>query len=138
LRSASFHQRSAQERFTATKEKRAVCFITFRIGPPGNSSSRKRTSRKREANVKDKKNTPSHRVFAPRDYEKDGEEKTAWNDIGVAFENNKGGFTLQLCAVPVSGRCVLLPYEEREQRDQGLSEKTNSSGGSQSGKLSRG
>ncbi len=58
-----------------------------------------------------KKNMPSHRLFVVQSYEKDGEEKSRWLEVGVAFPN-KNGFSGQLHALPQDGRFVALPYEE--------------------------
>lgn len=62
--------------------------------------------------MSEKKNLPSHRIFVVRNYEKNGEEKASWLEIGVAFQN-KLGFSIQLQANPIDGRCVALPYEEK-------------------------
>jgi hypothetical protein len=70
------------------------------------------SSGRRRRNVSEKKNLPSHRIFVVRNYEKDGEEKASWTEIGVAFQN-KLGFSIQLVATPLDGRCVALPYEEK-------------------------
>ena len=56
---------------------------------------------------------PSHRIFIVRNYEKDGEERSHWTEIGVAFANKQGGFNIQLQASPLDGRCVALPFEEQ-------------------------
>jgi hypothetical protein len=35
----------------------------------------------------------------------DGQDKRSfWTKVGVAFENKDGSFTIQLAAVPISGR----------------------------------
>ena len=60
----------------------------------------------------EKKSQPSHRLFVVRNYEKNGEEKSSWTEIGVVFPN-KNGFTMQLHSLPIDGRCIALPYDER-------------------------
>jgi hypothetical protein len=53
-------------------------------------------------------------VFVVEDYTKDGEEKTNWIKLGVAFENKDGkGFNLQLTAFPVSGKLVMRLHEPK-------------------------
>ena len=59
------------------------------------------------------KNTPSHRIFIVRNYDKDGVEKSHWMEIGAAFLNKQGGFNIHLQAAPLDGRCVALPFEEK-------------------------
>ena len=56
----------------------------------------------------------------PRKYKKDGQEKTSWTKIGVAFPNAKGGYRVTLEALPLSqmGRdgnleCTFLLMEPR-------------------------
>jgi hypothetical protein len=54
-------------------------------------------------------------VFVVEDYTREGEEKTNWIRIGVAFENKDGkGFNVQLSALPISGKLVLRLHEPRE------------------------
>jgi|TARA_R110000824_G_scaffold44153_3_gene128635 hypothetical protein len=36
----------------------------------------------------------------PIKYEKDGQEKTQWNKVGVAFEGRNGGWNVSLNAMP--------------------------------------
>ena len=54
-------------------------------------------------------------VFVVEDYTREGEDKTNWIRIGVAFENKDGkGFNVQLSALPISGKLVLRLHEPRE------------------------
>ena len=46
---------------------------------------------------------------------KDGEERSNWTQIGVAFRNKDGSFNVQLDSVPVDGRFNLRPFPERKQ-----------------------
>lgn len=45
-------------------------------------------------------------------------EKTFWTRIGVAFTNKDGSVTVQLDALPVSGRLQIREDEEREERGE--------------------
>lgn len=40
-------------------------------------------------------------VLAPREYTQNGEKKTAYNRVGVAWETQNGGWSVKLEAVPV-------------------------------------
>jgi len=54
-------------------------------------------------------------VLTAREYEKDGQKKTAWTKIGMAFKARDGeGWNIMLDAFPVNGKMVLRepkPYE---------------------------
>lgn len=50
-----------------------------------------------------KNRTPSLIAYQVRD----GKESSFWNQIGAAWSNKDGGFTIQLNAVPLDGRIVL-------------------------------
>jgi hypothetical protein len=51
---------------------------------------------------------PEYIAYAVRSFEKDGEKKGRWPEIGAAWKNKDGeGFNLTLDAVPVDGRIVL-------------------------------
>jgi hypothetical protein len=64
-----------------------------------------------------KKTLPTHRIYVVKNFEgKDGEEKSSWVEVGVCFEN-KVGFSIQLHALPMDGRLVALPYEEKAKKD---------------------
>ena len=43
-------------------------------------------------------------------------EKTFWTRVGIAFENKDRSITLQLDALPVSGRLQIRDNEDREER----------------------
>lgn len=45
------------------------------------------------------------------------EARSFWTKVGVAFENRDGSWTLELAAVPVSGR---LQMRDPAPRDEGL------------------
>lgn len=40
--------------------------------------------------------------------------KSFFHEIGAAWENSKGGYSLRLHALPVNGEIVLLPPKEKE------------------------
>lgn len=47
-------------------------------------------------------------AYSVRDYERNGEKKSSWNPIGVAFAHRDGhGFDVALDAMPLDGRIVL-------------------------------
>jgi hypothetical protein len=52
---------------------------------------------------------PEYIAYAVRNFEKDGEKKSRWLEIGAAWKSKDGeGFTINLDAVPVvDGRIVL-------------------------------
>lgn len=52
-----------------------------------------------------------YNITSPRKYTKNGEEKTQWMRVGVAFENDKGGLDIQLDALP-------LPEADRKNEGQ--------------------
>jgi hypothetical protein len=55
-------------------------------------------------------------VFVVEDYTKDGEEKSNWIRLGVAFENKDGkGCNLQLSAIPVTGKLVMRLHEPKQE-----------------------
>ena len=43
-----------------------------------------------------------------------GDGKSFFNEIGAAWANSKGGYSLRLHALPVTGEIVLLPPKEKE------------------------
>lgn len=49
-------------------------------------------------------------VLVAEEYSIDGEIRTKFYSVGVAFENSKGGFNVELPAgIALSGRFVVLP-----------------------------
>lgn len=46
-------------------------------------------------------------VFALTERTKNGETKTFWTKIGVAYDNKDGSITCKLDALPVSGQCQI-------------------------------
>lgn len=53
-------------------------------------------------------------VITGVDYERNGEKKTRWSRIGIAFKNQKGGWDVTLDALPVSGKLKLVEQKPRE------------------------
>jgi hypothetical protein len=60
------------------------------------------------------KNNEPKAVFALTERD----EKTFWTRIGAAFTNKDGSITLQLDALPVSGRLQVRDDEPREEREE--------------------
>lgn len=74
-----------------------------------------------------------YNVTSPRKYMSQGQEKTQWLKIGVAFESDKGGFDIQLDALPLpepdkknTGQMIVrlkaFPAEKTESRGEGRDE----------------
>lgn len=71
-------------------------------------------------------------AFTAIEREVNGEKKTFWTKIGVAFPGRGNSvYSLQLDALPVNGKIVLMVPREREQGGQ--SSGTQRSGGRQPG-----
>ena len=53
---------------------------------------------------------PTHlNVFTVEEYESNGKSGTRWTKVG-AFPHKEGpGFSIELCAIPLDGRLVVLP-----------------------------
>ncbi len=60
------------------------------------------------------KNNDKKSVFALTERD----QKTFWTRIGAAFTNKDGSVTVQLDALPVSGRLQIREDEEREERSE--------------------
>jgi hypothetical protein len=56
--------------------------------------------------------TSTYPAYAVREYEREGETKTAWRRVGTAFAN-RIGLTVLLDALPVNGRLVVITAAER-------------------------
>lgn len=65
--------------------------------------------------------TKPHNILVTREYENsNGEVKTEWIRLGVAFPNKQGGFNCELPeGVGLTGRFVILPRLERAAEDAG-------------------
>jgi hypothetical protein len=63
---------------------------------------------------------PAFDVMTATEYESNGQKKTRWARIGVAFPlNGKEGFQIILDALPLSGKLVLMPPKPRESGNDG-------------------
>jgi hypothetical protein len=54
-------------------------------------------------------------VLVVREYEKNGEKKTHWTNIGTAFENRDGSLTVMLNALPIGNRLIIKEKQERKE-----------------------
>lgn len=69
------------------------------------------------------KGTGHLNLYLVEDYEIDGEKKSQWSKIGVAFPHKqRGGFNIELRAFPRDGRLVALPPKEGEDDSAGETE----------------
>lgn len=60
-----------------------------------------------------------HRILAVREYEANGETKTSYTRVGVAFPlKNKPGFSCAVEAFPVSGKFIIVPDDGDERGGQ--------------------
>ncbi len=51
---------------------------------------------------------PTHTAYSVREYSKNGETKSAWSSISIAWAHKDGdGFDIILEALPVSGRVAI-------------------------------
>lgn len=59
---------------------------------------------------------PAHyEVKTVSEYEQNGQKKTRWTKVGVAFPLRNGdGFSIILDALPTNGKLVMMPPRERE------------------------
>ena len=55
-------------------------------------------------------------IVTAREYEANGETKTAWTKVGVMFKRDKGGFSISLDALPVTGKCFAFPPQDKSER----------------------
>lgn len=54
-------------------------------------------------------------AYSVREYEANGEKKSDWTKVGVAFSHADGkGFNVLLQAVPLDGKMVLRLHEAKE------------------------
>jgi len=80
-------------------------------------------------------------VAAPREYtDRDGNKKTSWNNLGVAFEKD-GKISILLNALPMpgpDGQAKLILMEPKERDDRGSSGGSSYGSGNGGGGASRG
>ncbi len=54
-------------------------------------------------------------VYQVREYTSNGEQRSAWTKIGVAFPHKKGpGFNVILEALPLDGKLTLYPLADKK------------------------
>lgn len=71
-------------------------------------------------------------IIATREYEQNGEKKTAYTRIGTAFPlRDKDGFNLIFDALPVAGKALLLPPKPKEDAPRASSHTPPRSAGTQ-------
>lgn len=60
--------------------------------------------------------TKPHNILVARNYtNSNGEEKTEWLRVGVAFSNQKDGFNCEVAdGIALTGRFMILPRTERD------------------------
>ena len=55
-----------------------------------------------------------HDVVSPVEYQAGTEKKTRWVRVGAAWEKEGGRWSIQLDALPVNGRLMLMPPKEKD------------------------
>jgi hypothetical protein len=54
-------------------------------------------------------------VFTVEEYESNGKSGKRWTKVGAAFPHKEGpGFSIELSAIPLDGRLVVLPPDGNE------------------------
>lgn len=72
-------------------------------------------SKKSPASVQQALSTSRFDAYSVREYEANGEKKSDWTRIGVAFAHADGkGFNVLLQAVPLDGKMVLRLHDSKE------------------------
>ena len=59
-----------------------------------------------------------YNLTVPRKYTKDGEEKTAWDPVGVMFKRDGGGYSINLSMFPELRIMAFPPKEEDAPRKE--------------------
>ncbi len=70
-------------------------------------------------------------VSSIREYERNGETKTQWTKIGVAFTNQNGSINVQLDCLPLDGKCQLQVPLTQEEKDRLFGPRQDRGGGGQ-------
>ncbi len=56
-------------------------------------------------------------LFTVEEFENNGKRSSRWIKVGAAFPHKEGpGFSIELKAIPLSGRLVALPPDEEERK----------------------
>jgi hypothetical protein len=61
-----------------------------------------------------------YNLSIPRKYTSNGEEKTAWDNVGVMFKRDKGGYSIKLSMFPELS-IFAFPPKAKEEHKGGLS-----------------
>ena len=62
-------------------------------------------------------------LYVVEDFEVEGEKKSQWSRVGVAFPHKqRGGFNIELRAFPRDGRLVALPAKDDDKENDGVGE----------------
>lgn len=62
--------------------------------------------------------TQMYDVVVGEDYEKDGEKKTAWTNIGTGFATKNDGISIELRPnLALTGRAMLFPRKDKPAED---------------------
>jgi hypothetical protein len=63
--------------------------------------------------------TTHFNVFTVEEYESNGKAGKRWTKIGAAFPHKEGpGFSIELSAIPLDGRLVVLPPDGNDDRSK--------------------
>jgi len=58
-------------------------------------------------------------VFTVEEYESNGKAGKRWTKVGAAFPHKDGtGFSIELSAIPLDGRLVVLPPDSSDDRSK--------------------
>jgi hypothetical protein len=58
-------------------------------------------------------------VFTVEEFETNGKKANSWTKIGAAFPHKDGiGFSIELKAIPLDGRLVILPPDSTDDRSK--------------------
>jgi hypothetical protein len=89
---------------------------------PGTASQRRDSGSPsgRDASVATSCSNLTHlNVFTVEEYEANGKAGKCWTKIGAAFPHKEGaGFSIELSAIPLDGRLVVLPPDSGDDRSR--------------------
>ena len=57
-----------------------------------------------------------YNLSVPRKYNSNGEEKTAWDNVGVMFKRDKGGYSIKLSMFPELSIFAFPPKEQENSK----------------------
>lgn len=64
----------------------------------------------RKGDEKSQNKKPTHKLFVVEN-KKDGDGKGFWHQVGVAWTNKDGSWSIKLSALPVDGRLQMQPND---------------------------